>query len=458
MNLLMAIMLSNLFLLLIWVTYELWLSRSRNFQANRFFLLGGSILSVVLPWIPWKIHFVHATAGIFTLPMVTVIGGTTGQLPAPDAAMSIFQGDPAHIVLYIYLAIALTFMILSMAHLIQMRIWIRTRPIIKMEGHRIVVLDKRGSAFSFFRTVFFPAPFDPDDQRTITILKHEQVHARQLHSVDNLIMMILRALFCYNPAIYLIFRKLQLTHEFIADQTSSGMDKYSYSQALLDHQYSLHPILIGHSFNNPSFLTRRLIMLSKNTSKPVASWKYLLIAPLVAGMVMLCGWTASAQSQAQKKQESAVKQEVKATAVQPVAASDKQDKSTNATAKKAQIKFTKPVVKKDAEVKEPAVSYSTVDVKPEFPGGQEGLNKWIKETTKYPVEAIEKKITGKVFISFVISKTGEIKDAKVLRAVNPLLDAEALRVITTMPKWTPGSIAGKPVAVSFQIPINFAFN
>jgi protein TonB len=92
---------------------------------------------------------------------------------------------------------------------------------------------------------------------------------------------------------------------------------------------------------------------------------------------------------------------------------------------------------------------------PEFIGGKKALLNFIRKNTKYPNEAIEKDIQGRVYVRFLITEEGEIKKAEVIRRIHPLLDKEALRVINEMPKWIPGENNGKKVSVSFSVPVNF---
>ena len=96
-----------------------------------------------------------------------------------------------------------------------------------------------------------------------------------------------------------------------------------------------------------------------------------------------------------------------------------------------------------------------VDESPSFPGGDGELRKYLKENTHYPTEALENGIQGRVFVSFVVNKEGDITDVKVARPANPSLEKEAIRVVSSMPKWTPGKQRGKAVKASFTIPINF---
>lgn len=104
---------------------------------------------------------------------------------------------------------------------------------------------------------------------------------------------------------------------------------------------------------------------------------------------------------------------------------------------------------------EEVVNFYVIEEKPEFPGGMDAINKWITENVKYPDVAKENGISGKVFVQFVIDKEGKVTDVQILRGVDPYLDKEALRVISSMPAWTPGKQRGKPTKVAFQLPINF---
>ena len=95
------------------------------------------------------------------------------------------------------------------------------------------------------------------------------------------------------------------------------------------------------------------------------------------------------------------------------------------------------------------------EVMPEYPGGFPELMKFLSSNIKYPEEAFKKDIQGKVPVQFVVEKDGSLTEFKVFKSVDPLLDAEALRVLKTMPKWTPGKEDGKPVRVKMTIPVNF---
>ncbi len=114
---------------------------------------------------------------------------------------------------------------------------------------------------------------------------------------------------------------------------------------------------------------------------------------------------------------------------------------------------TKPVI--DDPIIEKTVEIFELNEKPIFPDGDAGLIKFVSENTKYPVPALEGGIEGTVYIRFVVTRNGNIGDAKIMRGADPMLDEEALRVVKTLPKWIPGKINGTPVNVWFIIPVKF---
>lgn len=115
-----------------------------------------------------------------------------------------------------------------------------------------------------------------------------------------------------------------------------------------------------------------------------------------------------------------------------------------------------PVIEtaQEEEAEEAQVFFIVEDM-PEFPGGDLALRKYIANAIKYPVIAQENGIQGKVYVTFVVGKDGKVNNARIARGVDPSLDKEALRVVNSLPTWKPGKQRGKPVNVSYTVPINF---
>jgi protein TonB len=116
------------------------------------------------------------------------------------------------------------------------------------------------------------------------------------------------------------------------------------------------------------------------------------------------------------------------------------------------------VTQSEGEGLEQSDVFTIVEEMPEFIGGETAMNDFMHKNLKYPEEAKNKNIQGKVWIGFIVDKEGNIYNVEVLRGIGGGCDEEAVRVISKMPKWKPGKQSGKPVAVKFRFPINFTLH
>ena len=111
------------------------------------------------------------------------------------------------------------------------------------------------------------------------------------------------------------------------------------------------------------------------------------------------------------------------------------------------------------QIVEPEIlTFAVVEEQPLYPGGETALLAYILKNTRYPEEALEAGVSGRVYVGFVIDKKGKVTEVKLLRGISTSLDNEAIRVVKAMPDWTPGRQSGKPVRVSFQVPVSFVLH
>ena len=108
-----------------------------------------------------------------------------------------------------------------------------------------------------------------------------------------------------------------------------------------------------------------------------------------------------------------------------------------------------------AQTKKNDMVFDVVEVMPQFPGGQIAMLQYIMKNIKYPEQAMKEGIQGRVAVRFIVEKDGSISDVRPILSVHPLLNKEAVRVVESMPKWTPGKHNGKPVRVRFNLPVMF---
>jgi TonB family protein len=211
-------------------------------------------------------------------------------------------------------------------------------------------------------------------------------------------------------------------HEFLADDgvIKQGIQRQNYLILLLNTVTGNRANGLVHTFNH-SPIKNRIVMMTKPKSASTAQLKLLLALPLIAIFVL-----AFACNNEQK----------------PIG-------------KPAQTIETPAVIQADTENEE---VYTVVENPPVFSGGNEQMSQFLVKNIKYPDNAREKGIQGKVFVSFVVDKTGKVTKAEVIRSANPELDAEALRVVSIMPDWTPGKQGGEIVSVQMTVPISFKLN
>ena len=108
-----------------------------------------------------------------------------------------------------------------------------------------------------------------------------------------------------------------------------------------------------------------------------------------------------------------------------------------------------------AQTKKNDMLFSVVEVMPQYPGGQIAMLQYLMKNIKYPEQAMKEGIQGRVTVRFIVEKDGSISDVKPVLSVHPLLNKEAVRVVKSMPKWSPGKHNGKPVRVRFNLPVMF---
>lgn len=119
--------------------------------------------------------------------------------------------------------------------------------------------------------------------------------------------------------------------------------------------------------------------------------------------------------------------------------------------------ITQEVIVVEEKPKEDNIVYNTANVQqqPEFPGGEAAMYKWLNDHINYPAVAAEEGVQGKVIVQFIVSKTGSIEDVKAIRGPHKALEAEAVRVVKSMPAWNPGRNNGQAVKVTYVLPVTF---
>ncbi|HAD96452.1 MAG TPA: hypothetical protein DCG19_03540 [Cryomorphaceae bacterium] len=401
-------------------------------QLNRTILLCIPLLSIGIPII----------APFFKDPVLTRTGFSTTLLPEvvindmQPHSSGIPYANPVYL-LWIYLAgfvfslIPFVFGFFKVYHII------RQSHTGKLNEWYFRVSSQTDSPFAFFRSIIIPMALK-DHPNLNAVLKHEEVHSRQLHSIDNIYYNLLGIVFWFNPFIHLLKRELRQTHECLADQKAlEETSREVYARMLLsstfDKEWSL-PMTIStvNPFFNSSLLKTRITMMYKKESPQWLRFTYWVLLPLAVAM------TLHACNKTSEKNED-LENEAKA------------------------ITF--------AEVEQPPLfsscdpAASADDQKVCF---QQGIVKHLQDHIEYPEQAKLMGLEGKVFVEFVISKTGEVTQVNTVRRITLPEDASremkeaarqmenrALLLVADLPTFKPAQLNGKDVAMKFVLPIGF---
>ncbi len=469
----------NLALIVLFGFYKLMFSGDTFFALRRATLIGLYLVAMLVPglncsyWINKSVGMVSMANeyAAIVLPDVTVTPGGGGSIGWETMAMTIYTMVACLLLLRFFW---------QLASIVRLRNKCRTTDI---NGTKVYLLESDEGPFSFFNWIFIN-PTKHNRQETDEIMTHELAHCRQLHSVDILFTELFAIVFWANPFVWLLKREVRLNLEYLADNNvlAGGTDSKKYQYHLLGLAYRKNVATISNNFNVLP-LKKRIKMMNKKRTKRIAKVKYVLYIPLAAALLVVSNIETVARdianvAKAMPMAKASVKQEKmvdlsfsnKATVavesrknVQSTEAIERKDNkmevqvdNRNSEMSAQKVEETTEVANEESAEKGPKKSpkkvYDYIEDMPTFNGN---LNQWLLLNMKYPVEAMNKKEQGKVIVQFIVSENGEVSEPKIIRSVSPALDKEACRVVLAMPKWTPGKLKGKPVAVRYMLPISF---
>ena len=406
---LMYLIKANVVLVVLFGFYQLISGGDTFFKWRRLSLLSIYVLSLLLPTINLASVIDDGSPVANILPRIAYILPEVTVQPMPEAF------DWQQFMIWMYVAVALALLLRVCWQVVMVcRLALRSKRLM-LNGTAVYVLAGDYSPFSFFRWIFVN-PVDKTPLQLRQILTHEQTHVTQWHSVDALLSQLFVAAFWFNPITWLMRVQVRSNLEYLADRSvlCEGMDKKAYQYHLLAVAYRKNVATITNNFNVLP-LKKRIKMMNKQTSNPLARFKYLLFVPLAIALLAMNSTTIRANVQ------------------------------------KKVVKTTKATKKTSANDK----VYEVCEQMPTFPGGDAALMKYLAENIKYPVSAQKAKEQGRVVVQFIVEKAGTVTGVKTVRSVTPALDAEAVRVIKAMPKWTPGKQGGQPVRVNYNVPVSF---
>lgn len=444
---------SSVCLAVFYLFYRLLLARDTFHRFNRFALLGILLLSCLLPLVEVSVRQeteVHQTMLTLEqlLMMADAMNATETGITAEAATVTWIQ-----VALLVYLAGIIFFALRNACSLVRLLMLLKAGKKESVGNYlpgrkervTLIVHNCDIAPFSWMGYIVIPRKDLEENGREILI--HELAHIHNRHSWDLLVADVCIFFQWFNPASWLLKQELQNIHEFEADETviKEGVDAKQYQLLLIKKAVGTRLYSMANSFNH-SKLKKRITMMLKEKSSPWARLKYLYVLPVAAIAV-----TTFARPEDKVEEISSVKVNDLAAIVET-----KVVESVGDTTKPADVKYVPTEVRK--QLKGTPV-FELVEEMPEFPGGgMSALMGYLKDNMRYPASAKEKGTQGRVTVQFVVDKDGSIKEPKLLRSVDKDMDAEALRLISNMPKWKPGRQKGQPVAVKYTVPVMFSLD
>lgn len=489
---------ANLGLLLFYSTYWLFLRHETNFQFLRIYLVGSLILSFTFPLIEigtpnHTIPSIGEALPPHFLPEVMV-----GNANNPSTINTTPMTNYWQIFWWCYLGGCLFF-----AARLSTQLWV----VFKMIRHgkfcrdigKYTVLESFHDApsFSFFHYIVLGDMHTLTEEDKNYILQHELVHAQKLHSLDVLLLEVIRIVAWFNPAVYRFKKCISDIHEFQADENAvRNKDVQKYCSLLARITLQSAGYSLANHFNRS--LTLKRINMMKTIKRKLRPWKLAVVASLAVALFV----GISCQEQVTEDLQTIVDNSATAVDLPPKVQAfyDKiKAESTDAQfvvlemndtghekLKALEEKYNLDdihgitiyegeqemktsrnflVIRYSEQVEQLAKqTTNTVNGEEVFlvveesatpVGGMEKLYEYVGKKLKYPANALAKRTSGRVFVEFVVLKDGSVTNVRVIKGIGDGCDEEAMRVVQNSPKWNPGKQRGKAVAQKMVLPIVF---
>ena len=399
------------------LTYDFFLRKETFFQWNRVYIMGTFLFSLVIPQIRIEALTTEVSEGNVFLPnfvnqLEPIVMAPTGPTSFRDQ-FSVYE--------WIYFLGVILMALWFVAKLYRIFSLKQRGNVTYHPDFTKVVIPQSKLVFSFLKTVFVGDKITLEKEPEI--LAHELVHVRQWHSLDLLFFELMRIFIWCNPLVFLYQNRISEVHEFIADASVTSKDKRAHYNTLLAETFQTEKTSFVNSFYKKSLLQKRISMLTKKRSSEILQLKYLMVLPLLLGML------AYTSCEVTNKSEGEI------------------------VAVKAGLETNVP--------------FGIIDKVPVFPGCEkaedmkrcfhEKLQEHVQKHFSYPKEAQKQGIEGKVAVLFVINSEGVIENIR-KRGPHHLLEDEVERIITLLPRMIPGKQEDRAVNVPFSMPISFELN
>ncbi|MBR5391546.1 MAG: TonB family protein [Prevotella sp.] len=427
--------------------YRLMLAHETYHRVNRLVLLTTAVASFVLPLCVFTMH---------ETVMVDYDLNQFGELAMNETVVTDLPSEEqssfslSSILPYLFIIGMLATLVHTFVSIVRIQLLIHRSEKHPQEDGTVICVTGNTELSPFSWMHYIVMNRSDYEAQDAAILTHERGHIRLRHSWDLLFVDLLTALQWFNPAMWMLRMDLRTIHEYEADGEvlSKGINARQYQYLLISKAAGIGGYSLANGISHSTLKNRINMMLHKKSNR-TSLLKLFALVPIVGITLALNARTVTDYVYDGPQKQEPVKKGKKNTTIkvgnQQIQVKEISKPDTNTSA----VGTFKPETEnaKDTKV------YDVPETMPEFPGGTQALMEYIRNNIKWPSD--EPDIQGRVIVSFVVEKDGSVSNAKVVKSVHPAFDAEALRVVNGMPKWTPGKQNGEPVNTKYVMPVTF---
>jgi TonB family protein len=381
--------------------YWILLRKERQYTRMRIFLLASTLLALAVPFLKLPKLLFSSRDAVDATPMEAI--RLDAMTVTPGADMSTFSYE---LLIGIYIAISLFFLFKFLSGIFYL-VWLERKS--RRETFNNVHILRAGNiqgSFTFFNWIFLSDDIDPNQHDYAMILKHEKAHVTLGHTYDLMFFQLFKICFWWLPTAWVVIKEIKKIHEYQADAAAiKSCDVDQYSSILISSTIKANGLSLASSFHDGLILKRLTAM--KQKAKNISPWKLGALAALCASLIIVLACSE-----------------------------DRNDSLSSASDKQGEI-------------------FQLVEANPEFEGGYDAFQRYIMNEIKYPLQARQNGLEGRVDVQFVVEKDGSVSEVQAVNGISPELDREAVRVLQNASGFTPGTQNGKPVRVRMIVPIVF---
>jgi TonB family protein len=362
----------------------------------RLYLIASTLLALVIPLLKLPLLFSFRQDPVVAVPVVAMPLNATYIAPATTEPAGGYE-----LASWIYFTVSAFFLLKFLSDIIRL-VWLERKSRREMvNGVTIRRVGNIKDSFTFFNWIFLSERVDPQQHDYAVILKHEQAHAALGHTCDLIFFDLFKACFWWLPTAWIFLKEIKIIHEYQADRVAiQTCDVDAYSAVLISSTLNTNGVNLASSFQDG--LIHKRLNAMKQQAKRFNLWKLAALTALCASLIVVLA--CSEEKSVDKTQEE---------------------------------------------------TFTIVESFPEFKGGAAAFNTHIMKEITYPKEARKTGVEGRVDVQFVVDKDGSISRVEVLKGIGAGCDEEAVRVVKSLPPFSPAVQHGKPVRVRMVVPLDF---